>query len=175
LLLDEPTHHLDLAGKEVLENASVVRTGRGRRGDARPLADGRRSRPASSRSTAAACGCIQGATTTTRPARLARTSGSAPVEPAPARARLRVSFEACPFEAAGRGQGRRAARQKKEKETVRLEKDIEVREAELKEVEAKLADPDVYADGARSKDLVKRYEALKAELESLWEQLGELA
>jgi ATPase subunit of ABC transporter with duplicated ATPase domains len=69
----------------------------------------------------------------------------------------------------------RNARQKKEKETARLEKDIETRETELRDVEAKLADPDVYADGARSKDLVKRYEALKAELESLWEQLGELA
>ena len=50
-----------------------------------------------------------------------------------------------------------------------------MRESELKEVEAQLADPHVYVDGARSKELVKRYEALKAELETLWEQLGELA
>ena len=66
----------------------------------------------------------------------------------------------------------RAERQKKEKETARLEKEIETRETEVKAVEAQLADPDVYADGPRSKELVKRYETLKAELESLWEKLG---
>jgi len=105
-------------------------------------------------------------------ARLARTSGSAPVEVAPAPA---VSSKPAPPKPQGEDKAARNARQKKEKETARIEKDIEVREAELKDVEAKLADPNVYADGARSKDLVKRYEALKAELESLWEQLGELA
>jgi ATP-binding cassette subfamily F protein 3 len=75
----------------------------------------------------------------------------------------------------GEDKAARSARQKKEKETARLEQEIETRETELKTVEAKLADPDVYADGARSKDLVKRYEALKAELESLWVKLEELA
>ena len=77
----------------------------------------------------------------------------------------------------GRSEDReaRALRQKKEKAAALLEKDIETREADLKAVEAQLADPQVYADGARSKDLVKRYEALKAELEVLWDQLGELA
>ena len=69
----------------------------------------------------------------------------------------------------------RAERQKREKETVRLEAEIEAREVELRTVEAALADPAVYADGPRSRDLVKRYEVLKAELESLWQKLGELA
>ena len=69
----------------------------------------------------------------------------------------------------------RAEKQKKEKETARLEKEIETRETALKEVEAALTDPGVFADGPRSKELVKRYESLKRELESLWEKLGELA
>ena len=68
----------------------------------------------------------------------------------------------------------RAERQKRDKETVRLESEIELREAEVRTVEAALADPAVYADGPRSRDLVKRYEVLKAELESLWQRLGEL-
>ena len=81
-----------------------------------------------------------------------------------------------PGEDAGGGNDRRAAaeQKKKDKETARLEQEIETREKDLKEVEALLADPDVYADGARSKDLVKRYEVLRAEIDALWGKLGAL-
>ena len=172
LLLDEPTHHLDLAGKEVLENALSSYPG------AVVVVTHDRSLMASlaTRIIEVDGGRVRlypGGYDDYEAARLARTSGSPPpvepaVKPAP------VSKPAAP-KPQGEDKAARSARQKKEKETARIEKDIEVREAELKDVEAKLADPDVYADGARSKELVKRYEALKAELESLWEQLGELA
>jgi hypothetical protein len=39
---------------------------------------------------------------------------------------------------------------------------------------ALLADPEVYADGARMKTLVTDYERVRAEVESLWQRLGEL-
>jgi ATP-binding cassette subfamily F protein 3 len=172
LLLDEPTHHLDLAGKEVLENALSSYPG------AVVVVTHDRSLMASlaTRIIEVDGGRVRlypGGYDDYEAARLARTSG-APPEPAPVVKAAPVAAKPAP-KPQGEDKAARSARQKKEKETARIEKDIEVREAELKDVEAKLADPDVYADGARSKDLVKRYEALKAELESLWEQLGELA
>jgi hypothetical protein len=41
-------------------------------------------------------------------------------------------------------------------------------------LEGQLADPDVYHDGGRARDLVAEYERLRAELESLWQRMGEL-
>ena len=41
-------------------------------------------------------------------------------------------------------------------------------------LEASLADPELYHDAARSKEVVAEYERLRAELESLWQRLGEL-
>jgi ATP-binding cassette subfamily F protein 3 len=175
LLLDEPTHHLDLAGKEVLENALSSYPG------AVVVVTHDRSLMASlaTRIIEVDGGRVRlypGGYDDYEAARLARTSGSPPpVEPVAKAAPVASSKTVTPAKPQGEDKAARSARQKKEKETARIEKDIEVREAELKDVEAKLADPDVYADGARSKNLVKRYEALKAELESLWEQLGELA
>ena len=174
LLLDEPTHHLDLAGKEVLENALSSYPG------AVVVVTHDRSLMASlaTRIIEVDGGRVRlypGGYDDYEAARLARTSGSPPPEPLAVPAKPAAAKPAAAPKPQGEDKAARAARQKKEKETARIEKDIEVREAELKDVEAKLADPDVYADGARSKELVKRYEALKAELESLWEQLGELA
>jgi ATP-binding cassette subfamily F protein 3 len=68
----------------------------------------------------------------------------------------------------------RAERQKREREQARIEKDIESREARVRTLEAQLADPEVYHDGARAKELVGEYERLRAELESLWQRIGDL-
>jgi ATP-binding cassette subfamily F protein 3 len=178
LLLDEPTHHLDLAGKEVLENALSTYPG------AIVVVTHDRSLMASlaTRVIEVDGGRVRlypGGYDDYEAARLARTAGTTPtpVVATPAKPATKPAAKAEPAHPKGRTEDReaRALRAKKEKTAALLEKDIETREADLKTVEAQLADPEVYADGARSKDLVKRYEALKAELESLWEQLGELA
>ena len=170
LLLDEPTHHLDLAGKEVLENALSSYPG------AVVVVTHDRSLMASlaTRIIEVDHGRVRlypGGYDDYEAARIARASGEAPSNPEPVTIAKKVASK--PEAPAREDKAARTARQKKEKETARLEKDIEEREAELKDVEAKLADPEIYADAARSKDLVKRYEALKAELESLWEKLAD--
>jgi ATP-binding cassette subfamily F protein 3 len=183
LLLDEPTHHLDLAGKEVLENALMQYPG------AVVVVTHDRSLMAS---LATRILEVEGGRVRAYPggyddyesARVARLNtaeapaatkpsptGGAPVAPA---ATAPAKKSSGPAPRAPEDKQARAARQKRERETARLEGDIEAREAELRVVEAALADPAVYADGKRSKELVKRYEVLKAELESLWQQLGEL-
>ena len=43
-----------------------------------------------------------------------------------------------------------------------------------KALEDQLADPDLYNDLARSRDIVAEYERVRAELESMWERLAEL-
>jgi len=68
----------------------------------------------------------------------------------------------------------RNEQQKRQRESERIGKDIEAREARLKTLEAELADPELYHDAARSKDRVTEYEKLRAELDSLWQRLGEL-
>ena len=76
--------------------------------------------------------------------------------------------------AAGRKSGDGIARtesRRRAKESERLEKEIESKEGDLKSVEAELADPAVYADGARTKELLARYERIKVEVESLWKRL----
>jgi ATP-binding cassette subfamily F protein 3 len=175
LLLDEPTHHLDLAGKEVLENALNSYPG------AVVVVTHDRSLMASlaTRIIEVDHGRVRlypGGYDDYESARLSRAAGEPePAAPAAKPAPAKRAPEPAPKAAPGEDKAARAARQKKEKETARLEKEIEERETELKAVEAQLADPEVYADGARSKELVKRYEALKTELESLWEKLEELA
>jgi ATP-binding cassette subfamily F protein 3 len=78
--------------------------------------------------------------------------------------------------AAAHEQARRtqAVERKRTREVERLGRDIEVREARMRELESQLADPEVYQDGPRTRDLVTRYERLRAEVESLWQRLGEL-
>ena len=44
-----------------------------------------------------------------------------------------------------------------------------------KALETILADPDLYHDAAKSKTHVTEYETLRAEVESLWQRLEELA
>jgi ATP-binding cassette subfamily F protein 3 len=179
LLLDEPTHHLDLAGKEVLEDAldqypgAVVVVTHDRSLMARlatrvlevnegrvVLYPGGYDDYESTR--------LSRAAETSRPARLAAAKPP-PKAPRPASPATR---EAPAVREAGRRE--RAERQRREREQARIEKDIEAREARCAVLEQKLADPEVYHDGARAKELVGEYERLRAELESLWQRIGEL-
>jgi len=201
LLLDEPTHHLDLAGKEVLEDAlaqypgSVIVVTHDRSLMARvatrvlEVASGRvvlypggyddyestrldrlaaeagrgpePSRPDGARRAPAEHARATGG----RPARAARPGRTAPPAAradgeAPARTRKSPDRAA---QNAARRRGR---------ELERLEADIATREARLRDLEAALADPALYHDVARSKDVVAEYERLRAELDSLWERMA---
>ena len=180
LLLDEPTHHLDLAGKEVLETAleqypgAVVVVTHDRSLMARlatrilEVTDGRVIP-------------YPGGYDDYESARLARTAASEVAPPpvpaaakaAPAKAAAKPAAKPAPAAAKSGAESReqRAARQKREKEQSRVERDIESREARVKAIESELADPDVYADGGRSKTLIAEYETLKTELASLWQKL----
>ena len=180
LLLDEPTHHLDLIGKEVLEDAldqypgAVVVVTHDRSLMARlatrvlEVNEGR-------------VVPYPGGYDDYEAARLGRTAAlaEAPVvtagAQAPARAQApRATPPAAVSAARADGRRARAERQKREREQARIEKDIEAREARIKVLEGQLSDPDVYHDGARAKELVGEYERLRAELESLWQRIGEL-
>jgi ATP-binding cassette subfamily F protein 3 len=191
LLLDEPTHHLDLAGKEVLENALMQYPG------AVLVVTHDRSLMASlaTRILEVDGGLVRaypGGYDDYEAARVARLEAGAvtAAKPSPTGGVLATTATKAAVQASGANAARkpadapkpahedkkaRAERQKREKETARIEAEIEAREVEVRTVEAALADPAVYADGPRSRDLVKRYEVLKAELESLWQRLGELA
>jgi len=201
LLLDEPTHHLDLAGKEVLEEAleqypgaivvvthdrslmarlatRVIEVDDGRvrlypggyddyeearlaraAGAASPgPAPGSGSRPAGAKA--------PGAVAVARPAaRAARPERGAPPSPAAAKG---------PHGGSTRGGGAHADSSRRAKELKRLERDIEAREQKVRALEAQLADPEVYHDGTRAKQLVGEYESLRAELDSLWQRMAEL-
>jgi ATP-binding cassette subfamily F protein 3 len=183
LLLDEPTHHLDLAGKEVLEDAleqypgAVVVVTHDRslmtRVATRVLEvnDGRVI-------------LYPGGYADYEGARLARIAGEKPspapqaqvMVRAPAANRPQSPGRGAPDPAAVKGLGReeRRAQQKREREVARIEKGIESREARMKALEGPLADPELYHDAARSKSLVQEYETLRAEVESLWQRLEEL-
>jgi ATP-binding cassette subfamily F protein 3 len=184
LLLDEPTHHLDLAGKEVLEDAldqypgAVVVVTHDRSLMARlatrvlEVNDGRvvpypggyddyesaRLRRDAEARTAARAAAVPPAPPTPRPAAAAR--------PGAASGAHRGQR--------GGGRGEQADRRQREREQARIEKDIESREERIRILELQLADPEVYHDGPRAKSLVTEYERLRAELESLWQRIGEL-
>ncbi len=179
LLLDEPTHHLDLAGKEVLEDAldqypgAVVVVTHDRSLMARlatrvlEVSDGR-------------VVLYPGGYDDYESTRLSRVAeadvappGQAP-PPAAKAPTARVSRDRDAPVAGDGGRRERAERQRREREQSRIEKDIEAREARCAVLEQRLADPEVYHDGARARELVGEYERLRAELESLWQRIGEL-
>jgi ATP-binding cassette, subfamily F, member 3 len=188
LLLDEPTHHLDLAGKEVLEGAleqypgAIVVVTHDRSLMARiatrvlEVHEGR-------------VVLYPGGYDDYESARLARLA-NAPAAPEPvpvakpaakgATGKAAPAKEAKPPSAAEREATRaasreeRSARQKREREIARLEGDIEKREGRLKELEELLADPELYHDASKSKSLVTEYERLRAEVESMWQRLTEI-
>jgi ATP-binding cassette subfamily F protein 3 len=194
LLLDEPTHHLDLAGKETLENALAAYPGavvvvthdrslmaslatrivevEGGRVRLYPggYDDYESARVARARE--------ERGETSVEPPKLAKIAGG--VVPTPPAAAAPKGTATLPTETQAERERRRSAekkernaQQKRQKETARLEQEIEEKEREVKDVEALLADPVVYADGSRSRELVKRYEALRAEIEALWQRLGD--
>ncbi len=196
LLLDEPTHHLDLAGKEVLEDALEQYPG------AVIVVTHDRSLMAriATRVIEVDNGRVlyyPGGYNDYEAARVARANATVPPDPrdeAPARtaASPKNGQPRNPKPAGGRGardraqsaasgkavaaredRNARSERQKRERATTRIEQDIEGREARVKVLETQLADPEIYQDVARSKDIVGEYERVKAELESLWLKLGE--
>jgi ATP-binding cassette subfamily F protein 3 len=184
LLLDEPTHHLDLAGKEVLEEGlaqypgGVVVVTHDRSlmtrvatrvlevNDGRVIlypggyADYESARLARAQSTGALAQVAVAAPEANRPK--AAGQGAAKGRPGAAGPRPAETKEA------------RRNRQQRERESTRIERDLEKREARMKELEAQLADPALYHDAGKSKALVGEYETLRAEVESLWQRLAEL-
>ena len=185
LLLDEPTHHLDLAGKEVLEDALSAYPG------AVVVVTHDRALMArvASRVLEVNAGRVvlyPGGYDDYESTRLARVTGDVePAErpaaavprPAPrAGAAAKPGPAALATEPAGSRPdraGQNAAR-RRERELARLEAEIATREARVHELETALADPALYHDAVRSRELVSEYERVRAELESLWERLGEL-
>jgi ATP-binding cassette, subfamily F, member 3 len=175
LLLDEPTHHLDLTGKEVLEEAlaqfpgAVVVVTHDRSLMARvatrvlEVHDGKVT-------------LYPGGYDDWERARLERAATETDETPEPVRGEPSAPKPSREERQSAREEERRvrAGEQKRQRELQRVEKDIETREARMRELEALLADPEVYADGARMKTLVTDYERVRAEVESLWQRLGEL-
>jgi ATP-binding cassette subfamily F protein 3 len=189
LLLDEPTHHLDLAGKEVLEDALEQYPG--------AVVVVTHDRSLMTRVATRVLEVNEGRVilypggyADYESTRLARIAGERAPAPGPSQVAVRAP-EANRPRPAGAGAGRatqtavaapargedkdaRRQRQKREREVARIEQEIEAREARMKALEAPLADPELYHDAARSKSLVQEYETLRAEVESLWQRLGEL-
>jgi len=189
LLLDEPTHHLDLAGKEVLEDALVQYPG----GLIVVTHDRSLMARLATRVVEVSDGRVKlhpGGYDDYESARLARAASQVPgpgppppPAPGPGSARSRQGggeAEASRRPARRGAAAHQAARQsqaverRRVREVERIGRDIETREAEMRELEAQLADPEVYHDGPRARDLVARYECLRAEVESLWQRLAEL-
>ena len=202
ILLDEPTHHLDLAGKEVLEDAleqypgalvvvthdrslmarlatRVLEVDGGRvvlypggYDDYEAARLARIGRPGTG---AGPAGRATPAPTATRggPAGSPRGESKAPAEPRGAGAGPKSAPAGREARAAGRDA--RGSQRQREREQQRIEKDIEAREARMQQLGAQLADPEVYHDGAKAKDLVAEYERLRTEVESLWQRLSEVS
>jgi len=172
LLLDEPTHHLDLAGKEVLEEALSQYPG------AVVVVTHDRSLMArlATRILAVRDGRVElypGGYDDYEAARLAETEGRAPQPSSDPAAKAVKKTE---HEKERKDDKRRTAETKKRSQEIeRLEREIEGKEAELKALEAQLADPQVYAEPPRSRDLLARYEHLKADVETSWARLEALS
>ena len=183
LLLDEPTHHLDLAGKEVLEGALRQYPG------AVIVVTHDRSLMASLATRIVA---VEGGRVILYPggyddyetdrvskAEASKRGGLAGGAAAKAAPEAVAKTAAKPGATAKPGTSSRHPALKNEakkraRDREKAEKDLEAREAELKEVEARLADSETYADGSKTKELLARYEGLRREVDGLWKRLEEL-
>ncbi|MFM8559904.1 MAG: ABC-F family ATP-binding cassette domain-containing protein [bacterium] len=180
LLMDEPTHHLDLAGKEVLEDALAQYPG----GVVVVTHDRSLMAKVATRVLEVDHGRVvlyPGGYEDYESTRLSRMADAAEREertakPGPARTAPAPATERKSDRASDRAADRAAqnAAKKRERELAKLEAEISAREARVKALEDQLADPELYHDVARSKDLVAEYERVRAELESMWERLAEL-
>ncbi len=195
LLLDEPTHHLDLAGKEVLEGALRQYPG------AVIVVTHDRSLMASlaTRIVAVDGGRVElfpggyddyestriaRAEAAKRASRLGGGPDGSPADAAPSPGKAEVANRRSGKAAAappGKKKGIKADERASKNEAKRLarerakvEGDLERREGELKELEASLGDPAVFADASRTKDLLHRYEGLRRDVDGLWQRLEEL-
>ena len=179
LLLDEPTHHLDLAGKEVLEEALTQYPG------AMVVVTHDRSLMArvATRVLAVEDGRVvlyPGGYDDYESARIAKVAAAIeddePAAAPVAASRDRAAAPVARDSKAERERSRegRKAREKRDRELARLEREIAEREKRIAELEMALADPELYHDAARSKAQVGEYERLRAELESLYEGLTQL-
>ena len=70
-----------------------------------------------------------------------------------------------------KGESRRAERIRAAEERRVLDR-VEALEAEQAGIESQLASPEVYTDGQRSRDLMRDYERVRAELAALWDKIG---
>jgi len=186
LLLDEPTHHLDLAGKEVLEEAleqypgAVVVVTHDRSLMARvatrilavengrvKLYPGGYDDYESARSAGGegAAERVDGARGGGSRADAARDT-AAPRTPS--------SRKAGGHQPAPEDRQAKARERQRIKETARIEQAIETKEAELKSLEEELADSSVYADREKARTLLARYEGLRSEVDALWKALAEV-
>jgi len=179
LLLDEPTHHLDLAGKEVLEGALRQYPG------AVLVVTHDRSLMASLATRIVA---VEGGRVLLYPGgyddyesvRVAKTAAAAPVSKAartaPTSKAPVATGAAVPKkgETPARAPSLKNEAKRRERERERAERDLEMRETELRDVESKLAAPETYADAARTKELLARYEVLRRDVDGLWKRLEEL-
>ncbi|OGF22483.1 MAG: hypothetical protein A2V63_11955 [Candidatus Eisenbacteria bacterium RBG_19FT_COMBO_70_11] len=173
ILLDEPTHHLDLAGKEVLEGAleqypgAIVVVTHDRSLMARlatrvvEITEGRAV-------------VFPGGYDDYESSRVARARAAEDGRAAPG-ARVARATPSAPAPRAKERPPAAADRRRTARELERVEREIEQREARLRELEVELADPEVYHDGARARERIAEFERLRAEIESLWQRLGELA
>jgi len=185
LLMDEPTHHLDLAGKEVLEDAlsqfpggilvvthdrslmarvatRVLEVNGGRvvlypggYDDYESARLDRVTAEATDRERVPPAGKRGGAASSSPAPAAVAAAPAAGAAPRPDRASQNVS-------------------RKREREVTRLEGEIAEREARQRLLEDQLADPGLYHDATRSQAIVAEYERVRAEIESLWQRLGEL-
>ena len=184
LLMDEPTHHLDLAGKEVLEDALAQYPG----GVVVVTHDRSLMARVATRVLEVNGGRVvlypggYDDYESTRLTRVAEAQETKPRERAAATGKVAVA-ERATASRAGRAPTAAPAKpdrpaqsspRKREREIARLEAEIAERETRQRHLEEQLADPELYHDAARSQGIVVEYERVRSELESLWQRLAEL-